>query len=602
MTKAMKSLKAFFAAFCVLILAAVPSQMNLQKGFAASAIVFASDVPIASSFRMPIAGDTGSNLQLLTIDSFNNFNYPKIRFNEDGDNQADPNKTEWFVATAFNQNRWLNKGWNSEPSLTRASEYDDNNKPKDGSDYHPGEDWNLNTGGDTDRMQPIYAIADGIVLFSGCGYGNTIIIAHKLPTGELITSFYGHMEDPSPFQIGQIVYKGYEIGHIGKTILDCRFSQKFSAHLHFEIRKQSMIRINPDTSEITLAYPAGMWPATDANAKGTDNGFSFIAQNYYSPSELLHQQGIPMWMQKHPSTNPSAREQFGMAYDAARQQVVLFGGVANGPSGLTLVNDTWVWDGTTWTQKFPTTSPQARSRHRLAYDAARQKVVLFGGTGNGVIFSDTWVWDGTTWTQETPPTSPPTRSDYAMAYDAARQQVLLFGGYTGDSGNPGSNETWVWDGTTWTQKFPSSSPEPRLASSMAYDVVRQQILLFGGVDPNVGSGLVLGDTWVWDGTTWIQKFPSTTPQARYSPAMAYDGARGQVILFGGGLSDSSLVSDTWVWDGSNWTQRLPATSPPARIYSGIAYDAARMQVLLFGGSSNAFTHILLNDTWVSSSQ
>src|SRR5947208_1517520 len=59
-----------------------------------------------------------------------------------------------------------------------------------------------------------------------------------------------------------------------------------------------------------------------------------------------------------PSKNmPPARAGMGMAYDAGREEVVLFGGA--GADG-THLGDTWVWDGTTWTQLFPATSPSAR--------------------------------------------------------------------------------------------------------------------------------------------------------------------------------------------------------------------------------------------------
>src|SRR5437588_13043860 len=69
-----------------------------------------------------------------------------------------------------------------------------------------------------------------------------------------------------------------------------------------------------------------------------------------------------------PSNNmPPARQGMGMAYDAAREQVVLFGWGLDCCSG-NFFNDTWVWDGTTWTQRFPATSPPARTNIILAYD------------------------------------------------------------------------------------------------------------------------------------------------------------------------------------------------------------------------------------------
>jgi hypothetical protein len=33
--------------------------------------------------------------------------------------------------------------------------------------------------------------------------------------------------------------------------------------------------------------------------------------------------------------------------------------------------------------------------------------------------------------------------------------------------------------------------------------------------------------------------------------MAWDGARGQIVMFGGDAGE--VFGDTWVWDGSNWT-------------------------------------------------
>jgi len=54
-----------------------------------------------------------------------------------------------------------------------------------------------------------------------------------------------------------------------------------------------------------------------------------------------------------------------------------------------------------WTQR-AVSGPSARYEHAMAYDAARARVVLFGGreqfplTG---VFADTWEWDGSAWLQ-----------------------------------------------------------------------------------------------------------------------------------------------------------------------------------------------------------
>lgn len=234
----------------------------------------------------------------------------------------------------------------------------------------------------------------------------------------------------------------------------------------------------------------------------------------------------------------------------------------------------------------------------MAYDAAHGEVVMFGGSQDGYALADTWVWDGTTWTQRFPANSPPpTFLGAYLAYDAARAQVVLFG-YP-------HNQTWVWDGTNWWQKFPTVTPPARLAHAMAYDAVHQQVVLFGGEEEPAETA-ALSDTWVWDGVNWTQKTPATSPPARFGHQMAYDSAGGHVVLFGGasdqthsGYPDSVYISldDTWAWDGTNWVQEFPAASPPGRVLFGLAYDEARSQVVIVGGGVGWWSSFF-DDTWV----
>jgi RHS repeat-associated protein len=306
----------------------------------------------------------------------------------------------------------------------------------------------------------------------------------------------------------------------------------------------------------------------------------------------------PTWTQKCLTTSPPARYATRMAYDAGRGQLVMFGGGATIPSSI-IFDDTWVWDGVSWTQKFPATNPPPKSSQSTAYDAARQQVVMFGGTIGNAISADTWVWDGINWTQKFPANSPSARLHADMAYDAAHQQVVLFGGGPGD---PSSfADTWVWDGTNWTQKFPTTSPPARSGHRMAYDTARGQIVLFAGRGGSDGNTF-FSDTWVWDGTNWTQKFPATSPPTpRFQYGLAYDAAQQQVVLFGGqGPNNTPIYNDTWVWDGTAWIQQLPATIPPGRTLPAMAYDAAHAQVVLFGGFTGpgGLSGSFANDTWV----
>jgi len=115
--------------------------------------------------------------------------------------------------------------------------------------YHPGEDWNGKGGGNTDFGQPVYAIADGRVVFAeNCfHWGNMLLIEHRLPKGDIIFSLYAHLKD-LPVRMGDVVKRRQQVGTVGRGYRDATYK---AAHLHFEIRKASMAR-----------FPVVFWPRT----------------------------------------------------------------------------------------------------------------------------------------------------------------------------------------------------------------------------------------------------------------------------------------------------------------------------------------------------
>jgi hypothetical protein len=240
-----------------------------------------------------------------------------------------------------------------------------------------------------------------------------------------------------------------------------------------------------------------------------------------------------------------------MAYDAATQTVVLFKG--SYPHG-----QTWTWNGSTWTRQHPATSPPIRTNAAMAYDSATKTVVLFGGRSNNCgytcpFLNDTWTWNGSTWTRQHPTASPPARGEASMRYDAATKTTVLFGGVA--DGRP-LNDTWTWNGSTWTQQHPATSPPARELPAMAYDYAARTVVLFSGLSP-LPPEHVLDDTWTWNGTNWTQQHPATSPPARYQADMAYDGATRTMVLFGGRDAGAPL-NDTWTWNGSTWAHQSAA--------------------------------------------
>ncbi|HLQ55191.1 MAG TPA: hypothetical protein VK162_13090 [Streptosporangiaceae bacterium] len=194
------------------------------------------------------------------------------------------------------------------------------------------------------------------------------------------------------------------------------------------------------------------------------------------------------WRELHPATSPPARHNADMIYDAATQDVVLFGGFDGRYLG-----DTWTWNGTTWTQQTTVTAPAPRDTGSFVYDAATGTGVVFGGFNGITAFTDTWTWNGSTWTQLHPATAPGAIGAWMAAYDPITQQVLLF--------PQGTRQTWAWNGTTWTQLTPATSPPPRANGSMTGNTATRKIELFGGQSTRRLT-TYFNTTWTWDGSTW----------------------------------------------------------------------------------------------------
>jgi hypothetical protein len=269
-----------------------------------------------------------------------------------------------------------------------------------------------------------------------------------------------------------------------------------------------------------------------------------------------------------------------MAYDAADGKVVLFGG-----SGRYALNDTWIWDGTYWTQQHPVHSPPKPYGQQLAYDSATGLIVLYE-----TYLRRTWTWDGTDWTEQHPAHSPPQRSVSSMAATADGHVVL----YGGTNGNGILDDTWTWDGTDWTQQHPAHTPS-LFDTSMTYDAADVLTVLVGGYRENEGP---VSETWTWNGTDWTQQHPVHEPTQRDYRVIAYEPAHGTVVLFGGEQSATGhFLGDTWTWDGTDWTQRLqPANNLPLpRIHQAMS-PSVRGEVLLFGGE-RFIQPYALGDTW-----
>ena len=284
---------------------------------------------------------------------------------------------------------------------------------------------------------------------------------------------------------------------------------------------------------------------------------------------------------------PPPRSLSAAAWDSVRRKLVLFGGRTLTPAAR--LGDTWEWNGTSWTE-IAVTGPAARANHAMVYDAARQVVVLFGGS-DSAAFGDTWNWNGTTWTLVSS-TGPSARTRHRMAYDAQRQRVVLFGGVSFATGTL-VGDTWEWDGANWTQRTFGSGPNARNYHAMAYDPVRQRVLLNGGNDGSSNAGLT--DTWTYDGVSWTLQ--GALSAGFFGKGASFDERRQRVVEFGGYSGPTAttvFTNELWEWDGSTWAQQT-AAGPSARRWPAMAWDGVNQKTLLFGGDDG---NGVIGDTWL----
>ena len=174
---------------------------------------------------------------------------------------------------------------------------------------------------------------------------------------------------------------------------------------------------------------------------GTD-----CAGNYYNDLWILSNAdgstANPSWAQVTPSgTGPAARSQATAIYDSVNNVMTVFGG---GTTSTNVYGDVWTLTnangltGTpTWTQVSPTgTAPAARTGQSAIYDAANNRMMIYGGSNNhGKVLNDGWILTnanniGTkpSWSQLIPTAAGPFRKSHTAIYDPVSDDMVIFGG------------------------------------------------------------------------------------------------------------------------------------------------------------------------------
>lgn len=270
-------------------------------------------------------------------------------------------------------------------------------------------------------------------------------------------------------------------------------------------------------------------------------------------------------------TTPSTQSFQGGAgvYQPATGRIVKFGG-----SGLGAVSSlTSEWDGDQWIDYPILGGPQGRQEQAMV--ALDDRVLMFGGRNqSGTVLDELWEWRDHTWKALS--AAPAPRYGAMMFHDRVHDRVIVFGG--NDASAVTTNTMWAWDGTQWSVLVPAHAPPARAFAMIAYHRVRDEAVMFGGEQTFFGT--LQGDTWIWNGTDWSDHTTPDGPTARSRLDGAYHPLRKSIIMFSG---HPAPIDETWEWTGTAWRRIDVLTTVPARRNHITAYDAIRRQLVVHGG-------------------
>jgi hypothetical protein len=259
-------------------------------------------------------------------------------------------------------------------------------------------------------------------------------------------------------------------------------------------------------------------------------------------------------------------------------------------------------------------APPARSGHSAVYDSTNNRMIIFGGCSASCapVLNDIWVLTNANgvggtpvWAQLQLSAGPAARTNAAVAYNAAGNQMIVFGGQDG-SANPCStfSDTWILESANglagpaaWVEA--QSNPAiPAGQNGVAAAYTSGAMILFGGLGMVNGTCTVTNTLWDIFGPFFnVGQFTpqGATPPARSFASIVTDTISGRSLLFGGVDASGNYLNDVWDFFGA-WSQITPKnSSPPARSGQAAAFDSTNKRMIIFGGSDAGG---VLNDTWV----
>jgi len=280
-------------------------------------------------------------------------------------------------------------------------------------------------------------------------------------------------------------------------------------------------------------------------------------------------------------TKPAARSGPGTVYDPSSDRMIVFGGALGQASPCAsdvwaLENANGVGGTPQWRELRPSGGPPlARTRFAAVYDPTTNTMIIYGGNDCfSTEYGDVWTLtnangaSGTpVWTQLFPTgTGPAGREDTSAVYDAASNRMILYGGALTSGSDPSvwvlTNANGSGGAPAWSQlPISGTLPTARCCNSIVYDAADNIAVIFGGE----GATGLLNDTWTLSSANglgtpeWTQLNPAMTygPEPRDFLSAVYNPSTNKMTIFGGGsafvdsFGHTVNFEDVWVLANAN---------------------------------------------------
>ena len=307
-------------------------------------------------------------------------------------------------------------------------------------------------------------------------------------------------------------------------------------------------------------------------------GYFVRGVRYFDEVLMLHlRDGDESWRRATlAGASPGERVAHAGAFDPVERRMIVFGGADY--QGTPHLTATWAFDVRTsrWSQ-VANGGPTPTWWPAMVYDAARHRMILYGGLEPGSWRDGEDVWEldlssRPTWRRLRPAgQGPPGRHSHSAVFDAASNRMVVFGGVVGTRITPaGDALTYTPSDDVWALVFDTpdgrwerlpGGPARRYWHGAAYRSCpgSEGTLIFGGFDNRASKR----DTWFLGSqpdSVWTAMGGGRGPRPRDSAATVYDAHNHRMVIFGGWDTEAGFLKDVWALD---LPCEPPATATPS---------------------------------------